>query len=151
MKRYSYILILLFTISSCDYVRYSKIIRCIDGDTVVMEDNTHIRLAEIDCLELGQPHGLEAKQFTENLILGKMVKLVITGQDKYKRKVAKIYLHGSYINEEIVKYGYCFVYKPYSTRKLYNEYLIAKRKKVGLWAYNDQIPPFLYRKSHPKK
>lgn len=148
MKTYLSIL-LLFLICSCN-VRYNVVRYCIDGDTVVMEDNTHIRLAEIDCLELHQLHGLEAKRFTESLILGKEVKLVITETDKYKRKIAKIYYKGRYINEEIVKAGYCFVYKPYSSRKLYNEYLAAKRNRIGLWAYDNQIKPFLYRKRHKK-
>ena len=124
---------------------------CIDGDSLVMEGNIHIRLAEIDCNELAQPHGLEAKHFTESLILGKRVKLVITGTDKYKRKIAKIYYKGRYINEEIVKAGYCYVYKPYSSRKLYNEYLVAKRNKVGLWACKLQEPPYKFRILHHKK
>lgn len=143
MKKYTYILILFFI--SCNTVRYEKVKYVYDGDTVLMEDNTRVRLAEIDCIELHQPHGLEAKHFTESLILGKRVKLIITGTDKYKRKIAKIYYKGRYINEGIVKAGYCYVYKPYSSRKLYNEYLTAKRNKVGLWAYNGQIPPFLWR------
>lgn len=148
MKTYLYILIILL-ISSCN-VKYEKIKYCIDGDTVIMEDNSHVRLAEIDCLELHQPHGLEAKRFTESLILGKRVKLVITGTDKYKRKIAKIYLNNRYINEEIVKAGMCYVYRLFGSSKLYNEELQAKSKRIGIWAYNGQMPPYLYRKQFKK-
>ena len=147
MKPISYILIALF-LFSCNSVKYGVVKRCIDGDTIVMEDNTHIRLAEIDCLELSQPHGLEAKQFVENLILGRRVKLVIKGSDKYKRKIAEIYLNDVWINEVIVKNGMAYVYRRYGSRKLYNEEQEAKRNKIGLWAYDDVIPPFIWREEH---
>ena len=148
-------ILITFISFSCNNIKYAKCVSVHDGDSIMVLEGAgkafHVRLAEIDCNELAQPHGLDAKHFTESLILGRMVKIVITGTDKYKRKIAKIYYKGRYINEEIVKAGYCYVYKPYSSRKLYNEYLVAKRNKVGLWACKLQEPPYKFRILHHKK
>jgi endonuclease YncB( thermonuclease family) len=145
MKKYCYLLLIVFI--SCNTVKYEKVIRCLDGDTIVTESNTHVRLSEIDALELHQPHGIEAKLLIERLILNRTVKLVFTGTDKYNRKIAEIYLNGVYINEEIVKSGQAYVYRRFGSSRLYNDELQAKRNRIGIWAYNTQ-PPYLFRRDH---
>lgn len=139
------LLIISLFICSCSY--RSKCVRVIDGDTIVMEDKSHIRLAEIDALELHQDHGMEAKHFLESLILNKEVKVNVTGSDKYGRKVAEIYLNDVWINDEIVKAGECYVYRRFASEKLYNDELQAKANRIGIWAYNTE-PPYIFRKHH---
>lgn len=148
MKKYTYILILFFI--SCNTVRFDVVRSCHDGDTFITGAGEIIRLSNVDAPEIGQEFGYEAKQFLSRAILNKIVKLVTHGKDKYGRTIADVYVGGVYINEMGIKKGMAWAYKRFSSIKLYNEYLIAKKNKVGLWAYNGQIPPFLWRSKHKK-
>src|ERR1700735_4424438 len=106
------------------------------GDTVKMLSNGSIykiRLNGLDCPELAQAYGIEAREFTKSLLLGKEVKAVRRDRDKYGRLVCDLYLNGNYINEEIVSMGYAYVYPQYSTEKMYLDELQAKAAKLGLW------------------
>jgi endonuclease YncB( thermonuclease family) len=57
-----------------------------DGDTLVVLDSlnnqTTLRLAEIDCPEKSQPFGNKAKQFTSDQIYRKTIKYIITDIDR---------------------------------------------------------------------
>ena len=83
-----------------------KIIRVIDGDTVVARtvDNKKIkiRLSGIDAPEKKQAYGIESKKFLENLISSKIVKISISKKDKYKRYLGMIFLNKTNINLELV-------------------------------------------------
>ena len=55
-----------------------KVVAVVDGDTLkVLKDGVDvaIKLAFIDCPELGQPYGEAAKQFTTDMVAGKTVKV----------------------------------------------------------------------------
>ena len=145
------LLIISLLFISCNSVRYEKIKSVYDGDTATTIYGEHLRLANLDAPEIGEIGGNEAKKYLSDIILNKTVKLVTHGKDKYGRTIADIYINGLYVNEEEIKAGFCFVYRAYSSRKLYNEYLTARRNKVGIWAgYTPEIP-FLYRKQHSIK
>ena len=63
-----------------------KVVGISDGDTIkVLKDGKHvkIRLAAIDCPEKKQPYGQKAKQFTADLVAGKVVKVWETDIDRY--------------------------------------------------------------------
>ena len=151
MKNYLPFLI-LFISASCN-VKYKTVKTVLDGDTIVMEDNTHVRFNLIDAPESKQAYGYEAKVFVSNLILNKRVKLVTHGNDKYGRTIADIYIDGIYVNEEEVKAGLCWAYKKYSSNKFYQEEQEAKIKRIGLWIQDRPEPPYLFRKlnNHFKK
>lgn len=109
MKYLSIILILFFV--SCSF--HGKVKRVIDGDTIVMDDNTHVRLNNLDAPELHQFYGNQAKQFLSNLVLNKTITGVKHGKDKYGRTIADLYLNGLWINKEIVITGNAVVYPKY--------------------------------------
>jgi len=141
MKYLSIILILFFV--SCNEFK-GRIISVHDGDTVTLLSDGKIykiRLAEIDANELGQPFGNQAKEYLSNLVLNKAIVAKQIDIDKYGRHVCKLFLNGSYVNELMVISGNAWCYKKYASSKLYNEELIAKSERLGLWQDNNCIPP----------
>ena len=117
--------LLLFFICSQVYAQTltGKVIGVKDGDTVVVIDaantQTTLRLAEVDCPEKAQAFGTRAKQFTSDQVYLKQVKYEVTDIDRYGRSIAKIYYDDNkYLSAEIIKNGFGWQYKQYSTSKL---------------------------------
>lgn len=145
MKTLLTISILFFC--SCKF--HGTVKRVIDGDTFVMEDNTKIRLNNLDAPEISQTYGIQAKQFLSNLVLNKTITGIKHGKDKYGRTIADLYLNGLWINKLIIDSGYAYVYLKYDSENLYPYELIAKNNKIGLWAYPN-ISPYNFRKQFKK-
>ena len=131
----------------------AKVVGIKDGDTVVVLDSlnnqTTLRLAEVDTPEKSQAFGTKAKQFTSDQIYLKTIKYVVTDTDRYGRSIAMIYYDedNKYLSAEIIKAGMGWHYKRYSTSK---ELALlednAKKNKIGLWVDNNPIAPWEFRK-----
>lgn len=124
-----------------------------DGDTVVVIDSvnnqTTLRLAEVDCPEKNQPFGTKAKQFTSDQIYLKTIKYIITDTDRYGRSIAMIFYDSDnkYLSAEIIKAGMGWHYKKYSTSKeLQDLEITAKKNKKGLWIDSNPVEPSAWRK-----
>lgn len=147
------ITLLLLTLISCSHS--GKIIRVIDGDTIIVlnENNTttRLRLAEVDCPESNQNMGQEAKYFTQSQVLGKNVTYKVVNNDKYGRSISKVYYNDKYLSEQIIKTGNGWWYKRYSTDlNLKEEERNAKNKSIGLWRFKNPINPYTWRTENPK-
>jgi len=146
--------ILFFLITSiCISQTYTgKVIGIKDGDTVVVLDSlnyqTTLRLAEVDCPEKSQAFGTKAKQFTSDEIYLKQIKYIVTDVDRYGRSIAKIYYdNNKYLSEEIIKNGFGWQYKKYSSSKLLAKLEEEARKnKRGLWIDPNPIYPSDWRR-----
>lgn len=129
-----------------------KVIGIKDGDTVVVIDSlnvqTTLRLAEVDCPEKNQAFGTKAKKFTSDEIYLKQVKYIVTDIDRYGRSIAKIYYdNNKYLSEEIIKNGFGWQYKKYSTSKLLAKLEEdARKNKRGLWIDPNPIYPSDFRR-----
>ena len=137
----------------CQKSFWGKVIGIKDGDTVVVIDSlnvqTTLRLAEVDCPEKSQAFGMKAKQFTSDEIYLKQIKYIVTDIDRYGRSIAKIYYdNNKYLSEEIIRNGFGWQYKKYSTSKLLAKLEEEARKnKRGLWIDPNPIyPPDFRRK-----
>lgn len=88
--------------------------RVIDGDTVVIENKTSVRLLGINCPEKGEMYSEEAKKFLEELVLNKTIKLKFGKEkyDKYHRVLAYISVDGKNVNLELVEEGFANFYFP---------------------------------------
>lgn len=115
-----------------------------DGDTIICGQN-RIRLAVIDAPEINQPFGRDAKQCLSDLILNQTISYTSNKQDQYGRTVARCYINGVDISLYMIKYGCAWAYMT-KTKKLLNAQQVAKDTKSGLWADNNPIPPWQYRK-----
>lgn len=149
-------LLIQFSIFSnyCQTTLTAKVIGIKDGDTVVVLDSlnnqTTLRLAEVDCPEKSQPFGTKSKQFTSDQIYLKTIKYIVTDTDRYGRSIAMIYydVDNKYLSAEIIKAGMGWHYKRYSTSKeLANFEIKARKEKVGLWIDNNPIEPSEWRKN----
>jgi micrococcal nuclease len=84
--------------------------RVIDGDTIVVGNETHVRLFGINTPEKGEKYYNEAKKFLEDLILKETIFLESFGKDKYYRELGVLFFEGKNVNVEIVKNGFANVY-----------------------------------------
>ncbi len=98
----------------------SRVISCIDGDTVKIQTRQHIRFAGIDTPEKAsdtspaQYYAREARQLTRQLVLNKRIKFVPlpgTGKDRYGRLVVEAFLpDGDSLNERLLREGAAYFY-----------------------------------------
>lgn len=136
----------------CQNSFWGKVVGIKDGDTVVVLDSlnnqTTLRLAEVDCPEKSQAFGSKSKQFTSDEIYLKQVKYIVTDIDRYNRSIAKIYYdNNKYLSAEIIRNGFGWQYKKYSTSKLLAKLEEEARKnKRGLWIDPNPIYPSDWRR-----
>lgn len=132
----------------------------IDGDTIeVLRDGkaVRIRLQGVDCPESKQAFGSKAKQFTSDFLFGKQVLVKATGQDRYGRTLADIYIDaantsnefGAWFNKALIASGMAWHYKKYSQEpELAQAEETARKMKVGLWSDSEQTAPWEWRKAN---
>ncbi len=145
-------LILLF-FSYTFYSQSGRIIKIKDGDTIIVIDSlnnqTTLRLAEVDCPESGQPFGRNAKIFTAEQVGMENVTYEVVSIDRYGRIIAKVFYNGKYLSQEIIKNGFGWHYKRYSNSKELAELeIVARNDSLGLWQDKNAIAPWEYRKSN---
>ena len=122
-----------------------RVLRVVDGDTIILETIGRVRLIGVDTPEAVDPRrpvqhfGREASAFLRSLVEGKIVRLEYDQQrrDRYLRTLAYVYLlDGSFVNLELVRQGYGFAYTKYPFRYLAlfrNAERIARESSRGLW------------------
>ena len=149
--RYLPLLLLLIIFSaSSETVHQGKIVRIVDGDTLVLlvdEKQHKIRLSDLDTPEKKQPFGTRAKQALSELAFGKQARVVEVTTDRYGRIVGRVYVDGIDVNRELVAQGFAWVYRKYSNdAELLRLEAEAKQKGSGLWADPNPIPPWEWRR-----
>lgn len=91
-----------------------RVIRAVDGDTLLLEGNYRVRLLGVNTPETKhpdqapEPWGDEAYHFTQTLVNGRSVTLEFDRErlDNYRRVLAYVYLaDGSMLNEQLVQHG----------------------------------------------
>ena len=113
--------LLIFLISPCMAFAESirgVVINVIDGDTVILLERTpeqmrthRIQLEGIDTPERGQDGYEGAKEYLEKLIWGETVTVRYTENDRYGRILGEIWHGKMFVNEEMVKEGWAWIYK----------------------------------------
>ena len=142
--------ILILIIPSMLYAFEGKVVGISDGDTIkVLKDGKQvkIRLAAIDCPEKGQPYWRKAKQFTADMVAGKVVKVWETDIDRYGRIVGFVLIGDKNLNKELLSAGLAWHYKQYSRdpAPVQIEFK-ARSAKIGLWTEPDPVVPWEWRR-----
>jgi micrococcal nuclease len=144
------IIVFILFIPSLLYAFQGKVVSVSDGDTIkVLKDGIQvkIRFAAIDCPEKKQPYGQKAKQFTADMVAGKVVKVWETDIDRYGRIVGFVFVGDKNLNKELLSAGLAWHYKQYSRdpelAKLESQARIAK---IGLWSEPDPVAPWEWRR-----
>ena len=134
-----------------------KVVGVADGDTItVLRDKQpqKIRLYGIDCPEKRQPFGKRAKQFTSELVFGKVVEVEPITVDRYGRTVAFVRVENISVNETLISDGLAWVFPRYCIDAVCDKWLglqaVAKSGKQGLWQDSNVIPPWEFRKNRKR-
>jgi micrococcal nuclease len=134
----------------CEESWSGKCVGISDGDTILVMQGRRqikIRLYGIDCPEMGQDFGAQARRFTAQMVYGKLVTVQEMDRDQYGRTVAWVVVDGQSMNKELVKAGFAWWYRYYA---LQDEELRtledrARKDKIGLWSSPNPIPPWNFR------
>ncbi|MEO2014839.1 MAG: thermonuclease family protein [Fuerstiella sp.] len=152
-----HLILLSLLIAANDAETFSgKVIAVKDGDSIVVlqdKEQITIRLQDIDCPELAQAFGRQAKKQTSDLCFGKTVTVKATGKDRYDRTLAHVVLpNGKELNRELVQAGFAWWYRKYSKDKSLGEIEAdAKKNRRGLWADQKPVAPWEWRASRREK
>ena len=126
---------------------FADSLRVVDGDTIVL-NGEKIRFSGIDTPELKQTClqddqeigcGMSAKKLLEEKIGNATIECISEGKDTYKRTLAECFLNGESLSKFLVRSGYAFAYRKYSTKFIKDEEF-AKANKLGMWAMTFQYP-----------
>ena len=158
MKNFIFALLVFFvslqSIAQVTYYAEGEVVEIIDGDTfqLLTKDATlyRIKVANINCPQLGQSFGDKAKQFTSNAILNKSVKVEIINPDHPGTFAGIVFYNGSSnLNKELVRNGLAWHFVKFSNdsslQALEDE---AKSNKIGLWQDSDPVNPLLWLKAN---
>lgn len=157
MNRKSAITTVIFLLLVCgcvahkDDAYYGVVEWVADGDTIKLCNGEMIRYIGIDTPELHHPKkdiypeffAKEAKEFNENLVKGKKVKLEfdIEKKDKYGRLLAYVFVGDTFVNEELIKGGYAETFFIPPNTKYLSKFSIledeAKKAKLGIWSISE--------------
>nr|MBI3614194.1 thermonuclease family protein [Nitrospirota bacterium] len=125
-----------------------------DGDTMtVMREGVArpVQLVGIDCPELKQPYGKQAKRYVAQLALNQEVMVKEEGPGAEGLLGLVTLPDGRVLNQELVRAGYCWWARQYrgddALPLLEAE---AHAAQQGLWADPEPVPPWEWRKMKVK-
>jgi micrococcal nuclease len=136
----------------------AKVLRVIDGDSIVVRDQRanrvhEIRLAGIDAPELGQPWGIQSRTALRRMVDARTVRIEVTDRDRYNRLVARVWQGRTHVNAAMARNGHAWAYgrnpQDSDIRTGHNEARAAGR---GLWSLppEQRIPPATWRARTPR-
>ena len=142
-----------------------KCTRVSDGDTIHVvtggNEKFKVRLDRIDAPEKDQPYGKESTDYLAKLIHFKTVRVEWVKKDQYGRILGIVYLDlpgnpnskpiRQDINLTMVQTGNAHHYSYFDNTPAYaTAESAAKEKKLGLWAADNVISPYEWRKNKRK-
>jgi len=124
------------------------VVRISDGDTIGVlrgGKEVRVRLHGVDTPEKAQAFGTQARKFTGDFVFQQTVTVDIRDTDRYGRLVGDVLLpDGRSLNQELVKAGLAWWYKPYAPHDTTLAQLEADARAAqrGLWAEAHPVPPW---------
>ena len=146
------ICIIFFFLTYNDVKSYE--IKIIDGDTIHL-NGEKIRFTGIDTPELKQTCnknneiilcGIQARKLLIEKIGKNKVQCIREGKDQYKRTLAECFVNDISLSRFLVREGYAFAYRKYSTKFVKDEDY-AKANNLGMWSMKFEYP-WDYRKKN---
>ena len=134
-----------------------KVSFVLDADILVLTDEKDldvlIRLKGIDCPDSGQAFYNNAKDFVEDLLENKKATVHCDSSDYYGRTFGELILpDGRNVNKELLRFGLAWHYVRYSSDPEYAALeKSAREARLGLWKYNDPVPPWVFRRDDTLK
>tara|TARA_Y100000590_G_scaffold362104_1_gene419079 strand:+ start:592 stop:1047 length:456 start_codon:yes stop_codon:yes gene_type:complete len=144
MKKILWVIVL--SLLTCNF-SFANNLKIVDGDTIIL-NGEKIRFSGIDTPELKQTClqgeeivscGMSAKMLLVKKIGNTTPKCISEGKDVYKRTLAECFVNGESLSKFLVRSGYAFAYRKYSTKFIKDEDF-AKDNKLGMWSMTFQYP-----------
>jgi micrococcal nuclease len=132
----------------------AKLTRVIDGDTVEITSKDNkvfiVRLWNIDCPEINQDFGKEAKQFLEDRVLDVDVDFELVSIGKYDRNIGKIFVtKGDNTRVDVATALLASGFAHATTQNMRDPYVMfearGRRSKLGVWSNKTHITPSDFR------
>ena len=124
----------------------ARVVHVFDGDTLIVSRDglaKIVRLYGIDCPEISQFFGLDAKSFTMGLVAGKKISVVPMAKKRNIKYV--VYIGDKCINKEILRAGYAWYLDDSSEKEWEELEQNARAEKKGLWSIENPIPPWEFK------
>lgn len=120
-----------------------KVIGVIDGDTLVLEGKSKIRLRYVDAPELKFCGGKEAKNILEKIVVGKKAEVRSQIADQYGRGMALVDIDGVNINAEMLRSGWVRYHHDNSdvTEKMKSAFEESKERNSGIFGVCQGVVP----------
>ena len=128
-------------------ISFADNLKIIDGDTIIL-NGEKIRFSGIDTPELKQTClkgneevgcGMLAKMLLVKKIGNNTPVCIGKEKDFYKRTLAECFVNGESLSKFLVRSGYAFAYRKYSTKFVKDEDF-AKINKLGMWSMTFKYP-----------
>ncbi len=137
-----------------------KVIYVYDGDTVKLRpiasnkptDEFKLRLTDIDAPERNQDYGLKSRRALIKLCQGENIQVSteIVAKDKYGRSLGRLQCNHVDASLYLAEQGLAWNPDHYSTDfEIYTAARTARQQKRGLWADDEPIAPWNWRREHP--
>lgn len=159
MKQSSAILCLILmsvgsTVAWADFV--ARVLTVHEGDRLTIHHQGRkdmVYLRNVDCPELKQPYGKQAKHATAAYIANREVIVRDLKRDRQGRMTADILLpDGRQIAHELVKEGLAWVQPGESgNQSLKDMEELARAARKGLWAEPNPVPPWNWTSTKPAR
>jgi len=135
--------------ATADY--QARVIAVHDGNTMIVSteagEEIEIVLFGIDCPELEQRFGLEAKNFLEDRVLSKEVVVTELGKDRRGKRLALVQVKGKKdLRQELLEKGLAWASEKNADQELVDFQTKAREKGRGLWSDADPTPPWIFRR-----
>ena len=122
-----------------------------DGNTlsVTLNDGEKysVVLMGIDCPELKQPYGIEAKKLLEGLVLNREIVLEIHGKDRLGNYVGIVFLEEAEdVRLQLLAEGLAWTAEAEPLGDLELVRLRAMKERKGLWEDTNPLAPWIFRR-----
>ena len=120
----------------------ATVTRIIDGDNLELDNGQSIRLYGVGCPEKNQKFSKEAIDLSTQLVLNQQITIEyqpIYTKDRWGRILGYVFIGDKFLNQELVRQGYCQVtiYEKRAKLKYQDELLKAQsqaqQEKLGKW------------------
>lgn len=117
---------------------FNIVVEIIDGDTIILENGSKIRLIGINAPEKGYSYYIKAKESVKSLILFQNVRLEsdMEDRDDYNRLLRYVFVDDISVNLWLVEEGYAHVFRESGLKyenQLKEAETNARLQKLGIW------------------